>query len=588
MKKRILIVLFFIMLFCVTSVFARSLSGRVIDSETGIGISNVQIQIKCGSFYKGFAFSENMGYYADFDVGSCENKHIINAYVSNNFYLFNSSRKNIVADTYYDIYLNPNSTTGLLNIVVLNQNNQPLSGASSVISGIPLLTNLSGGVLMRLNSKNLQTISVSLTGYQSYLESNVQILSGQVISRVIHLFPCASTETSCNDKIDNNCNGLKDCLDNDCSNNPVCTGCIPTTEIPCDGIDQDCNGQDFLGTDLDKDEFKTEGGFCGEIDCNDNNANINPGATEICTDNLDNDCDGLVDCNDPDCYADASCTVTPQQCSNEICPSYNNILLNREQSCRSETRCDCYYSITNSNCNSCDGYTGGCSGFDNINDCQGLTTSEPNKCGFYCTWDDTTKICSNSNNCPDLDDDSICDSEDNCPPISEKPLGWYNPLREDINGNGIGDICDPEIISNCITLSEDGKYCLEGPDQETLNCSDLFGISCYSNQICSGLPTVTSDSDYCCIEGECGTVISTLTGTQYNVQSNECTSINEEGVGKKTVIKYNAEGQQQESYTIDCTVIPDQETVPFYTLFSVILTISVLIIFYTFRTKKFS
>jgi hypothetical protein len=41
------------------------------------------------------------------------------------------------------------------------------------------------------------------------------------------------------------------------------------------------------------------GAACGE--CNDGNAAVNPGAAEVCTDSIDNDCDGLADARDPAC-----------------------------------------------------------------------------------------------------------------------------------------------------------------------------------------------------------------------------------------------------------------------------------------------
>jgi hypothetical protein len=40
-------------------------------------------------------------------------------------------------------------------------------------------------------------------------------------------------------------------------------------------------------------------GYVDNVDCNDNNIAINPGAQEDCTDNVDNNCNGLIDNQDP-------------------------------------------------------------------------------------------------------------------------------------------------------------------------------------------------------------------------------------------------------------------------------------------------
>jgi len=70
------------------------------------------------------------------------------------------------------------------------------------------------------------------------------------------------------------------------------------TEV-CDGIDQDCDSLYDEDFDADGDEYTTcgynitTGEFIG-VDCNDSNANMFPGNPEVC-DGLDNDCNGDVD-----------------------------------------------------------------------------------------------------------------------------------------------------------------------------------------------------------------------------------------------------------------------------------------------------
>ncbi|MFN0032198.1 MAG: MopE-related protein [Flavobacteriales bacterium] len=73
-----------------------------------------------------------------------------------------------------------------------------------------------------------------------------------------------------------------DCNDNNASVNPS------ATEV-CNNIDDDCDTLIDEGFDVDGDTYTT----C-EGDCNDNNASIHPGATEVCN-NVDDDCDGSTD-----------------------------------------------------------------------------------------------------------------------------------------------------------------------------------------------------------------------------------------------------------------------------------------------------
>ena len=87
------------------------------------------------------------------------------------------------------------------------------------------------------------------------------------------------------------------------------------TDIPADGIDQDCSGADAFA-DADND------GFLSNVDCNDNNALIFPGAEEVC-DGIDNNCNGVVD---EECILDCNETLVSLLTCLYSCPS-NTVMI---------------------------------------------------------------------------------------------------------------------------------------------------------------------------------------------------------------------------------------------------------------------
>lgn len=96
-------------------------------------------------------------------------------------------------------------------------------------------------------------------------------------------YPGASE--NCSDGVDNDGNGLVDAAD------PNAVNCA----VAC--------------TDLDGDGYSADGGECGPVDCNDENADINPGAQEVCSDGIDNNCNAVVD------NADANAVGCPVSCT---------------------------------------------------------------------------------------------------------------------------------------------------------------------------------------------------------------------------------------------------------------------------------
>jgi len=131
-------------------------------------------------------------------------------------------------------------------------------------------------------------------------------------------------EEDCTDPNDYNCDGSVGYDDADADGFPACEDCDDTAasrnpgalEV-CNDVDDDCDGEadepdaidaETFFTDADADGFGDaatpvracalpEGATVDDTDCDDSNAEIHPEATEVC-DELDNDCDSVVDEDD--------------------------------------------------------------------------------------------------------------------------------------------------------------------------------------------------------------------------------------------------------------------------------------------------
>ena len=129
--------------------------------------------------------------------------------------------------------------------------------------------------------------------------------------------PCTQsqqTETSCEDGLDNDCDGAKDEVDSDCDSGNECTPDEIGEELNCDdGRDNDCDGaKDEADSDCDPGSECTPHEIGEELSCNDGR---------------DNDCDGDVDLADSDCQPDLkgfgdTCTAN-EHCASGKCKGRN-------------------------------------------------------------------------------------------------------------------------------------------------------------------------------------------------------------------------------------------------------------------------
>lgn len=123
-----------------------------------------------------------------------------------------------------------------------------------------------------------------------------RLLSPWVLSLTPCLFPALIACSLLGDGDHDGYPAPADCQDTNTSVHPG------AAEVPYNGIDEDCDGQDLL--DVDTDGYAAA--MVGGSDCDDENAQVHPGAPEIC-DGLANACDGFVDDADHDGHKAQAC-----------------------------------------------------------------------------------------------------------------------------------------------------------------------------------------------------------------------------------------------------------------------------------------
>ncbi|NCG21391.1 MAG: hypothetical protein GWP91_20465, partial [Rhodobacterales bacterium] len=227
--------------------------------------------------------------------------------------------------------------------------------------------------------------------------------------------------------------------DDDCDGDgfPVDTDCNDTddtifpgaTEVPFDGIDQDCAGDDECDQDADG-LFALD---CGGGDCNDADANIFPGANDVPYDGIDQDCDGSDecdidndgslatacggdDCNDADAGVNVGATDVP----------YDGI----DQDCNGDDNCD----------QDGDGFDAAECGGSDCNDVD--ETIHPNAADPC--YDGIDQDCA-------MDGDCDCDGDGYVPDTCDSPLpagdcddddAAINPGADDTPSDGVDSDCD--------------------------------------------------------------------------------------------------------------------------------------------------
>jgi hypothetical protein len=296
---------------------------------------------------------------------------------------------------------------------------------------------------------------------------------------------CLHTDAAeqCGNGLDDDCDGLADCLDSDCFG-PACA------ELCSGGQDEDGDGQ---------------------VDCFDSDC-FAAGCPETCDDGKDNDGDGAADCADTQCFGPPSCAIEAicddgkdndgdglkdcqdSDCFGPLCPELCADKLDND----GDTSVDCADSDCPPGAGPCQESEVSCAdGFDNDGDGK-------LDCGDADCTDDVVCGAEQCGDGVDNDDDGATDCADDDCPAGQGPCEALEANCQDgfdNDGDGTLDCGDSDCFGPACPELCGGSNDEDGDGLTDCQDSDCFGPQC--PEICLGALDEDGDGAIDCADSDC-------------------------------------------------------------------------------------